>query len=353
MDTQNKEECRWNSRKEKVSSTIRVVKPTTIRVILSLAVSSNWSLQQLDIQNAFLHGDLEEAVYIQQPTGFVHPEYPSHVCKLRKAIYGLKQAPRAWFSKLSNKLFSLGFQESKSDTSLFVYKNNSHIMFVLIYVDDIIVTGSDSNLISEFISALGTSFPVKHLGQLHYFLGIEICQNSQGCPDDRKFTGEFCVFLGSNLVSWGSKKQPTIARSSTEAEYKAIANTTCEVLWIQSLLRELGIFLKDPPKLWDRVAAKTLTVSFLSSKDQLADILTKPLSTARFQFLRSRLTLHLVPLEARGAVKEIGHSQQYSTTPAWTTAEQSKAHCSRTTKAATAEQTTEQQKNILVKGQVS
>ncbi|KAF5475573.1 hypothetical protein F2P56_007367 [Juglans regia] len=489
-----------------------VVKPTTIRVILSLAVSSNWSLQQLDIQNAFLHGELEEAVYMQQPTGFVHPEYPSHVCKLRKAIYGLKQAPRAWFSKLSNKLFSLGFQESKSDTSLFVYKNSSHVMFVLIYVDDIIVTGSDSNLISEFITALGTSFPVKHLGKLHYFLGIEICQNSQGlflsqskyildllqktnmqnakpvstpmsvttklsafdsssfedpltyrsvvgslqylsftrpdisfavnkvcqymhnptnshwqavkrilrylrltshlglflsktspcnisafsdadwagCPDDRKSTGGFCVFLGSNLVSWGSKKQPTIARSSTKAEYKAVANTTCEVLWIQSLLRELGIFLQDPPKLWcdnlgatyltvnpilhartkhveldyhfvrDRVAAKTLTVSFLSSKDQLADILTKPLSTARFQFLRSSLTLHPVPLEAREAVKEIGHSQQYSTTqarhsttPAWTTAEQSKAHCSRTTKAATAEQTTEQQKNILVKGQVS
>jgi hypothetical protein len=81
-----------------------VVKPTTIRTVLSLAFSAGWSLKQIDIQNAFLHGFLSEDVYMVQPPGFLHPSFPNHVCKLQKAIYGLKQAPRAWFSRLSNKL---------------------------------------------------------------------------------------------------------------------------------------------------------------------------------------------------------------------------------------------------------
>lgn len=99
-----------------------VVKPTTIRTVLSIAVSHGWSLRQIDVQNAFLHGFLNEDVYMSQPPGFTHPHYPHHVCKLRKALYGLKQAPRAWFSRLSTRLLELGFHGSKSDTSLFIYK---------------------------------------------------------------------------------------------------------------------------------------------------------------------------------------------------------------------------------------
>ena len=98
-----------------------VVKAATIRVILSLAVSQGWSLRQLDVQNAFLHGILEEDVYMKQPPGYEDKLQPHHICKLDKAIYGLKQAPRAWYSRLNDKLLQLGFQASKGDTSLFFY----------------------------------------------------------------------------------------------------------------------------------------------------------------------------------------------------------------------------------------
>lgn len=98
-----------------------VIKPTTIRTILSLAVSRQWPIHQLDVSNAFLHGTLDEEVYMAQPPGFIHPDFPHHVCRLQKAIYGLKQAPRTWHSTLCRALFSIGFIASKSDTSLFLY----------------------------------------------------------------------------------------------------------------------------------------------------------------------------------------------------------------------------------------
>ena len=97
-----------------------VVKAATIRLVLSIAVSRGWSLRQLDVQNAFLHGVLEEEVYMKQPLGFESKHTPSYVCKLDKALYGLKQAPRAWYSRLSKKMQTLGFVPSKSDTSLFI-----------------------------------------------------------------------------------------------------------------------------------------------------------------------------------------------------------------------------------------
>jgi hypothetical protein len=109
-----------------------VVKPTTIRTVLSIAYSAGRSMQQINIQNAFLDGLLTEDVYMAQPPGFIHSSYP-HVCKLQKAIYGLKQAPRTWFSRLSGKLLQLGFVGSKADSSLFFYRTAAVTMFLLIY----------------------------------------------------------------------------------------------------------------------------------------------------------------------------------------------------------------------------
>jgi hypothetical protein len=111
----------------------------TIRTILSIAVSREWSLHQLDVQNTFLHGFLEEEVYMKQPPGYEDKSRFNYVCKLDKTLYGLKQAPRAWYSRLSSKLQSLGFILSKADTSLFFYNKGGTSIFVLIYVDDIIV----------------------------------------------------------------------------------------------------------------------------------------------------------------------------------------------------------------------
>ncbi|KAD3641993.1 hypothetical protein E3N88_31217 [Mikania micrantha] len=430
-----------------------VVKPTTIRVVLSVAFSNKWSLRQLDVQNAFLHGDLKETVYLQQPPGFVDPQKPDHVCLLHKSLYGLKQAPRAWFQRLSTALISLGFHGSKTDSSLFVYAANGTILYMLVYVDDIILTGNNPHMIEQVVSSLGTTFAIQDMGPLSYFLGVEITANEQhlilsqqkyirdllhraglsdskpvvsplpsttnlflndsplfndptkyrqmvgalqyvtmtrpdisfavnkvcqfmhlptenhwsavkrilrylngtsghgllinrdsntllhaytdvsspsqlnifsdadwaGSVDDRRSTGGFAIFLGSNLVSWAARKQKTVSRSSTESEYKALADSVAELTWVQSLLRELRIPSASSPALWcdnlgatylsanpvfhartkhvevdfhfvrEKVASGQLTVQFISSTDQLADIFTKPLPSTRFLHLRTKL----------------------------------------------------------------
>jgi histone deacetylase 1/2 len=151
-----------------------VVKLATIRIILSVVVSQGWSLRQLDVSNAFLHGRLEEVVYMKQPPGYEDKKLPSYICKLDNALYGLKQALRAWYSRLSTKLQMLDFKPSKADTSLFFFKRGSLIMFVLVYVDDIIVASSVPSATTTLLKQLNKEFALKDLGDLHYFLGIEV-----------------------------------------------------------------------------------------------------------------------------------------------------------------------------------
>jgi len=157
-----------------------VIKPATIRLLLALAVSFDWPIRQLDISNAFLHGCLTEEVYMEQPPGFVDTQHSTFVCKLHKAIYGLKQALRAWYTRLSQFLLDLGFTASLVDTSLFIHISGSIKIFLLIYVDDIIVTGTHAPLISALISRMQQEFPIKDLGPLHYFLGIQATRTSNG-----------------------------------------------------------------------------------------------------------------------------------------------------------------------------
>jgi hypothetical protein len=154
-----------------------VVKPTTIRLLLSLAVSRDWAIRQIDIQNAFLHGFLNEDVYMKQPPGFADSTHPDYLCKLDKSLYGLKQAPRAWFSRLSKKLIDLGFSPSKADVSLFILNKGGVQIYMLIYVDDIIIISSSSATVDRLLSQLRNDFAVKDLGPLAYFLGIE-CQHT-------------------------------------------------------------------------------------------------------------------------------------------------------------------------------
>jgi hypothetical protein len=320
------------------------------------------------VKNAFLHGVLEEEVYMKQPPGNENPKTPHYMCKLDKSLYGLKQAPRAWFSKLSSKLQELGFLASKADTSLFMYNKSGIVMFVLVYVDDIIVTSSSNKAIDSLLQDLNSAFALKDLGDLHYFLGIEVKRFNQGiiltqkkhaldlldriglkackvlptplsssegellgpkdstryrsivgalqyltltrpdisfsvnkvcqflhapttvhwtavkrilryvsgttslgltfrkssftlvsafsdadwagCVEDRRSTGGFAVYSGSNLISWSARKQATVSRSSTEAEYKSLANATAEIIWMESLLGELGIKTNQISCLW-------------------------------------------------------------------------------------------------------
>ncbi|KAM2302248.1 hypothetical protein FF2_032543 [Malus domestica] len=157
-----------------------VVKPTNVRLMLALAAHFNWNLRQLDVKNAFLHGVLQEEVYMAQPPGFLDSIHNDYVCKLHKSLYGFKQAPRAWNDRFTSFLPTLGFKSTYSDSSLFVKVVNGTVVILLLYVDDIIITGSASQAISDVIHALTQEFDIKDLGPLHYFLGIQVVHKKDG-----------------------------------------------------------------------------------------------------------------------------------------------------------------------------
>jgi hypothetical protein len=157
-----------------------VVKPATVRTVLSLTLSRQWPVHQLDVKNAFLHGVLSETVYCSQPAGFEDSSRPGLVCRPNKSLYGLKQAPRAWYSRFATFLLRLGFLESKADTSLFVLRRGSDTAYLLLYVDDIVLTASSMGLLHRIITALQTEFSMKDLGQLHHFLGMHVQRRPNG-----------------------------------------------------------------------------------------------------------------------------------------------------------------------------
>jgi hypothetical protein len=151
-----------------------VVKPATIRTVLATVVSRDWPIHQLSVKNVFLHGTLSETVFCCQPTGFANPAHPDLVCRLRKSLYRLKQAPRAWYSRFATYLTTLRFIEAKSDTSLFIFRRGSNTVYLLLYVNDIILTASSTELLRRTIFALQREFAMKDLGPLHHFLGITV-----------------------------------------------------------------------------------------------------------------------------------------------------------------------------------
>ncbi|XP_073355569.1 uncharacterized protein [Aegilops tauschii subsp. strangulata] len=155
-----------------------------------------------------------EEVYKKQPPGFVDPDKPFHICKLDKSLYGLKQAPRAWYSRLSSKLHTLGFVPSKSDTSLFIYNKSNTVIFVLIYVDDIIVTSSSNEAVTALLKDLQSDFALKDLGDLHFFLGIEVKRNQEGGLHLSQ--EKYATDLLSKAGLQGCKPSPTPLSSSEQ-----------------------------------------------------------------------------------------------------------------------------------------
>jgi len=165
-----------------------VAKLTSIRVLLSLAANLDWPLHQFDVKNAFLHGDLEEEVYMDLPPGYTATSGDEVVCKLQRALYGLKQSPRAWFGRFSLAMKKYGYQQSHSDHTLFLKRQRGKVTALIIYVDDMIITGDDSKEISSLQEQLATEFEMKNLGGLKYFLGIEVARSKQGiCLSQRKY----------------------------------------------------------------------------------------------------------------------------------------------------------------------
>ncbi|KAJ7951749.1 Retrovirus-related Pol polyprotein from transposon TNT 1-94 [Quillaja saponaria] len=157
-----------------------VAKMTNVRTIISLAAHKGWKLWQLDVKNAFLYGDLDREIFMEQPQGFVSCESPHHVCRLKKALYGLKQAPRAWYGKISEYLSFCGFKISNSDSSMFVKRNFGVHVLVLLYVDDMIITGDNCIEITRLYDDLAVRFEMKNLGEAGCFLGLEIEQGKNG-----------------------------------------------------------------------------------------------------------------------------------------------------------------------------
>ena len=143
-----------------------VIKASTIRIVFTTDVSRGWDIQQIDINNAFLNGDLREEVFMTQPECFSDSAKPHHVCRLRKALYGLKQAPRAWFEKLREALLSWGFYNSVSDTSLFYSRKNGKLLLLLVYVDNILITGECSDDVQHLNQDLHHQFALKILGSV-------------------------------------------------------------------------------------------------------------------------------------------------------------------------------------------
>ncbi|KAL9253849.1 Retrovirus-related Pol polyprotein from transposon RE1-like protein [Drosera capensis] len=190
-----------------------VVKPTTVRLVFSFAVSIQWVVRQLDIKNAFLHGHLTEEVYMRKTSVFIHPTLSSHMCRLHKALYGLRQAPRAWLHRFSNFLLRSGFTQAKSDSSMFVYRRHSQILILLLYVDDIVVTENSHIFLSSFISFLFSKFAMKDLGDIQYFLGIQVVRIRTGLfLSQEKYILDLLRRFGFHTLK--SARSPLVSRTS-------------------------------------------------------------------------------------------------------------------------------------------
>ncbi|GFS37380.1 hypothetical protein Acr_00g0051640 [Actinidia rufa] len=158
-----------------------VAKMTAVRTLIFVAAVRQWSLYQFDVKNAFLNGYLSEEVYMRPPPGL--SPLPGLLCRLRRALYGLKQSPRAWYARFQAVVLQIGFQPSVHDSALFVRHTSHGLVVLLLYVDDIIITGSDSDsaAISDVKNHLFREFEMKDLGQFRYFLGIEVASSPKGC----------------------------------------------------------------------------------------------------------------------------------------------------------------------------
>ncbi|GJT58743.1 retrovirus-related pol polyprotein from transposon TNT 1-94 [Tanacetum coccineum] len=157
-----------------------VARLEAIRIFIANAANKNMTVYQMDVKTAFLNGELKEEVYVHQPKGFVDPERPHHVYRLKKALYGLKQAPRAWYDTLSKFLLAQGFSKGVVDPTLFIRKTGKHTLHVQIYVDDIIFASTDPKDCDRFSNEMSSKFQMSMMGQISFFLGLQISQNPRG-----------------------------------------------------------------------------------------------------------------------------------------------------------------------------
>ncbi|KAL4590759.1 hypothetical protein LXL04_003702 [Taraxacum kok-saghyz] len=186
-----------------------VARLEAVRIFLAYAASKKFQVYQMDVKCAFLNGELEETVYVEQPPGFVNEKFPDHCCILDKVVYGLKQAPRAWYETLTKFLKLSNFKQGAVDPTLFRKKVGDHLMMVQIYVDDIIFGSTDPKLTMEFKTLMETKFEMSSMGPINYFLGFNVFQNSEGIfINQEAFTKKLLIKFG---MTGGSKVKVSMA----------------------------------------------------------------------------------------------------------------------------------------------
>ncbi|KAK4386150.1 Retrovirus-related Pol polyprotein from transposon RE2 [Sesamum angolense] len=322
-----------------------VAKTVTVRLFIAIATTHHWTILQLDVNNAFLHGHLDEEVYMVPHEGYAKARDGLVFC-LKRSLYGLKQASRQWNIELTSKLEAFGFKQSSHDHCLFTMRIDSSFLALIVYVDDVLLTGDSLDSLSYVKHYLDDLFTIKDLGHAKFFLGLELarstnatqsvsstssrtslgCCSSSGaisqrawCLDTRRSVTGYCVFLGGSLVSWKTKKQATVSSSSAEAEYRSMASTVCELLWISYILGDFEITVVSPiPFHCDNKAAIHITENpvfhehtkhldidchivrdrfksgfivpqHVSTQHQVADLFTKALPAPQFTRLMSKL----------------------------------------------------------------
>eukprot|EP00253_Pinus_taeda_P008383 PITA_08383 len=245
----------------------------------------------MDVKSTFLHGGLHQEIYMEQPPTFIQTD-SSLVWFLKKSLYGLKQAPLAWYAKMDSSLLDIGFSRCHSHNIVYTKKVDKSLIILVLYVDDLILTGSDPNLINHvksilkkrFIilvlyvddliltgsdpnlinhvkSILKKRFEMTDLGHLHYFLSLQVLQSKEGislsqskyaCDLLRNFHMEDCyVFtLDSRPITWACKKKSNISLSSAKAEYRGVVEANKEALWLHQILLQFGFQQKHLTTLW-------------------------------------------------------------------------------------------------------
>ena len=434
-----------------------VAKYSAIRTLLALANAYNFEVHQLDVKTAFLNGIIDHDIYMSQPEGFVNPDKPNHLCKLKRSLYGLKQSARCWNSTLDTFLRSCGYKRSNADSCIYIKQVNNtdgeaNLCILAIYVDDILCMSNDIKFLTAEKSLLCSEFEIVDYGEVNYILGmsikrdrenrtlsigqsrytkeilrkfgmenckpvstpietgkrfqssqdndelfnINIYQQAVGCltylstatrpdiavavnklsrfmskPNQEHWSGVKRIFrylkgtldfglkfsvdegnlqligfsdadwagdidtrhstsgyifqIGNSTISWCSKKQITVAKSTTEAEYVSLALAAQEAIWLRSLLSDLGQKVTSPTNIFEdnqgaiqlaknpkfhnrtkhidvtyhfireRVNSDEISVTYCSTNEMKADIMTKGLSKVLFEKFRCMLNVYPVP----------------------------------------------------------
>ncbi|GJR45468.1 copia protein [Tanacetum coccineum] len=284
-----------------------VARIEAIRIFIANAASKNMTIYQMDVKTAFLNGELKEEVYVSQLEGFVDPNYLTHVYCLKKALYGLKQAPRAWMDSCDPVDTPIVDRLKLDEDPLGIPVDQTRFRSM---VDSLMyLTASRTDLVFD-----GLWYPKDTSMALTAYADAD----HAGCQDTRKSMSRSSQFLGDKLVRWSSKKQKSIAISTTEAEYIAMSGCCAQILWMRSQLTDYGFAFNKIPLYCDNRSAIALCCNnvqhsqskhidirhhfireqvekgvvelyFVTTDYQLADIFTKALPRERFEFLLPRL----------------------------------------------------------------